>query len=95
MKGVHVSSTSADAAENVVERAERERKNARGPFARIWLFLKQVVAELRQVVTPTRRELVWYFIGVLVFIVIMVLILGGLDFGFGKLVVFVFGEPSS
>ena len=89
-----VSSTSADAAENVVERAERDRKQARGPFSRIWLFLRQVVGELRQVVTPTRRELVLYFVGVLVFIVIMVLILGGLDFGFGKLVMLVFGKAS-
>jgi preprotein translocase subunit SecE len=92
---VHVSPTSDDAAENVVERAERDRKSARGPFARIWLFLKQIVAELRQVVTPTRHELLWYFVGMLVFIVVMVLILGGLDFGFGKLVVFIFGKPSS
>ena len=52
------------------------------------------MARSRQVVTPTRRELVLYFVGVLVFIVIMVLILGGLDFGFGKLVMLVFGKAS-
>ncbi|MCH4250089.1 MAG: preprotein translocase subunit SecE [Microbacteriaceae bacterium] len=89
-----MSSTSVDAAENVVEQAERDRAAARGPFGRMWLFLKQVFGELRQVITPTRKELGWYFLAVLVFIVVMVLILGGLDFGFGKLVMLVFGKAS-
>ena len=38
------------------------QKNELGLFARIALFIRQVVAELRKVVTPTRSELVNYTI---------------------------------
>ena len=35
-----------------------EDARARGFFGRIFLFLRQVLAELKKVVTPTGRELV-------------------------------------
>jgi preprotein translocase subunit SecE len=77
--------------EDVVAVARLERQARRGPFARIALFLRQVVAELRKVVTPTRRELVTYTAVVLGFVVVMMAIVYALDFGFSALVVFLFG----
>ena len=80
--------------EDVVANARKDRAQRRGPFGRVALFLRQVVAELRKVVTPTRRELFSYTGVVLVFVVIMMLLVSGLDFGFSALVNFLFGDPS-
>ena len=55
------------------------------------LFLRQVVAELRKVVRPTRDELVAYTSVVLVFVLAVMLYVGILDFGFGRLVLWAFG----
>ena len=79
--------------EDVGANAKKDRAQRRGPFARIALFIRQVFAELRKVVTPTRRELVSYTAVVLVFVVIMMALVAGLDFGFGWLVNLVFGNP--
>ncbi|WP_375406332.1 preprotein translocase subunit SecE [uncultured Amnibacterium sp.] len=76
--------------EDVVAVAKLERQARRGPIARIALFLRQVVAELRKVVTPTWRELVTYTGVVLGFVVVMMAIVYALDIGFGALVVWVF-----
>lgn len=62
-----------------------------GLFARIALFVRQVVAELRKVVTPTRSELVNFTLVVLVFVIICMAFVFGLDFAFGSLVKWVFG----
>ena len=59
------------------------------------LFVRQVVAELRKVVRPTRNELVTYTSVVLVFVLAVMLYVSVLDFGFGRLVLWVFGGPSS
>jgi preprotein translocase subunit SecE len=80
--------------EDVVAVAKLERQARRGPFARIALFLRQVVAELRKVVTPTRRELVTYTAVVLGFVVVMMAIVYVLDLGLSALVVFLFGGAS-
>jgi len=80
--------------EDVVAVARLERQARRGPFARIALFLRQVVAELRKVVTPTRRELVTYTGVVLGFVVVMMAIVYVLDLAFSALVVFLFGGAS-
>ena len=79
--------------EDVVANAKKDRAQRRGPFARIALFIRQVFGELRKVVTPTRRELFSYTAVVLVFVVIMMALVAGLDFGFGWLVNLVFGDP--
>ena len=55
------------------------------------LFLRQVVAELRKVIWPTRHELVTYTTVALVFILVMVAIVTSLDYGFTKLIIAVFG----
>ena len=80
--------------EDIVANARKDRAQRRGPFGRVALFLRQVIAELRKVVTPTRRELFSYTGVVLVFVVIMMLLVSGLDFGFSALVNFLFGNPA-
>ena len=54
------------------------------------LFTRQVVAELRKVIWPTRNELVTYTAAALVFIVIMSTIVLTLDYGFTKLMFWFF-----
>jgi preprotein translocase subunit SecE len=81
--------------EDIVANARKERAQKRGPLGRFALFIRQVVAELRKVVTPTRRELVSFTIVVLVFVVIMMALVGGLDWLDALIVNFVFGKPSA
>jgi preprotein translocase subunit SecE len=55
------------------------------------VFVRQVAAELRKVIWPTRRELGTYTSVALVFIIIMTVLVTSLDYGFTKLVVWFFG----
>lgn len=79
--------------EDVVANAKRESAARRNPFARIALFIRQVIGELKKVVTPTRKELLSFTAVVLVFVVIMMAIVWGMDQLFGLLVLYVFGTP--
>lgn len=63
-------------------------------FARIALFIRQVFAELRKVVTPTRQELVKYTAVVLCFVVVMMALVYGLDLLFVWVTTVVFGIPT-
>jgi preprotein translocase subunit SecE len=54
-------------------------------------FVRQVLAELRKVIWPTRRDLVTYTAVVLVFVLFMVAVVSIFDFGFSQLVLRVFG----
>ena len=53
-------------------------------------FYRQVVAELRKVVWPTRQMLITYFWVVLVFVIVVMTFVSLLDLGFGKLVFAIF-----
>jgi preprotein translocase subunit SecE len=72
----------------------RQQPRRAGLVSRVRLFLRQVVAELKKVVRPTRNELLTYFTVVLVFVVAVMTYVSLLDFGFGKLVLWVFGGGS-
>jgi preprotein translocase subunit SecE len=61
------------------------------PFTFVWTYLQQVVAELRKVIWPNRKQMVSYTSVVLVFLAFMVALIGGVDLGFAKLVTLVFG----
>jgi preprotein translocase subunit SecE len=61
------------------------------PFVFVWNFLKQVVAELRKVIWPNRKQMISYTTVVLVFLAFMVSLIGGVDLGLAKLVTLVFG----
>jgi len=64
-----------------------------GFFGRIALFIRQVFAELRKVVTPTRQELIKFTLVVLGFVVVMMAVVYGLDLVFTWLAQYVFGTP--
>jgi preprotein translocase subunit SecE len=55
------------------------------------LFIRQVAAELRKVIWPTRKELSTYTAVALAFIIVMVIIVTSLDYGFTKLMFWIFG----
>ena len=81
------STTSPDGAPRGAAQGERRR----GIFARIALFVRQVVGELRKVVRPTRQELFTYIGVVVVFVIVVMAFVGVLDLGFGRLVLWMFG----
>ena len=53
--------------------------------------VRESVSEMRKVLWPSRSELITYAIVVIVFVVIMVAVVAGLDIGFAKLVLSLFG----
>lgn len=59
-------------------------------FSAIGLFIRQILDELRKVVRPTGPELVRYTTVVIVFVVIMMAIVSGFDFGLSKLISWAF-----
>jgi preprotein translocase subunit SecE len=54
-------------------------------------YYREVVAELRKVIWPSRTELLTYVTVVLVFVVFVTALTAGLDYGFTKAVLAVFG----
>ena len=72
-------------------RSPRSAARRRGPVARLVRFLREVVAELTKVIWPTRTDLITYTIVVIIFVAIMIAIVAGLDLGFARAVVAVFG----
>jgi len=75
---------------SAVRKSRDERPRDEHKRTSLPTFYRQVVAELRKVVYPTQEQLVTYFIVVMVFVVVMMAIIAGLDLGFGKLVFAVF-----
>ncbi|MFE4518135.1 preprotein translocase subunit SecE [Kitasatospora sp. NPDC056783] len=67
------------------------KRAKKGPFARIGLFYRQIIAELRKVVWPSRGELTNYTAVVVTFVVVVMAFVAGLDYGFSKLSLLVFG----
>jgi preprotein translocase subunit SecE len=70
----------------------KERPTRMGIFGRIGRFFREVVAELRKVIWPNRKELRNYTVVVVVFVAVMLSIVGALDYGFAKAVLWVFGD---
>ncbi len=71
--------------------ADARSGNRLSPFARIGLFYRQVVAELRKVIWPTRRELITYTSVVLAFVTGLTVIVAILDNLFSRAVLLIFG----
>ena len=65
--------------------------STRNPVLFVWNYMKQVVAELRKVIWPNRKQMVNYTLVVLVFLVFMTALISGVDLGLAKLVLKVFG----
>ncbi len=68
-----------------------EGGSTRNPFVFVWNYLKQVVAELRKVIWPNRKQMVSYTSVVLAFLIFMTALIGLADLGLAKLVLLVFG----
>ena len=60
-------------------------------FGAIGLFVSQVIDELRKVVRPTRSELINYTLVLIVFVVVLMAYIAGLDAVFTRAVLWVFG----
>ncbi|GAA5100955.1 MULTISPECIES: preprotein translocase subunit SecE [Nocardia] len=71
------------------DRAERQKTG--NPFKRLIKFLREVIAELRKVIWPNRKQMVTYTSVVLVFVIFMVAFISGLDVAFIKGVTWLFG----
>lgn len=74
---------------------EASGAGSRNPFVAIGLFVRQVIAELKKVVVPTRRELVSYSAIVLAFVIVMILLIFGLDAAFSWLSRIAFTDPGA
>ena len=74
------------------KRPDKDKDAKPGFFARIVLFVRQVVAELKKVNTPTRSELITYTTVVLVFVLVVMAFVTGIDFLIGKAVFWTFGN---
>jgi preprotein translocase subunit SecE len=61
-------------------------KSWRNPFTFVWTYLAQVVAEMRKVIWPNRKQMVSYTSVVLVFLIFMVALIGVVDVGWAALV---------
>jgi preprotein translocase subunit SecE len=70
----------------------QESREGRNVFGRVLLFFRQVVSELKRVVTPSVEDWRRYTIVVAVFVLVIVAIVMMLDFGFGTLVEKVLGD---
>ncbi|MCF3119972.1 MULTISPECIES: preprotein translocase subunit SecE [Streptomyces] len=67
------------------------KRGKKGPFGRLALFYRQIIAELRKVVWPTRSQLTTYTTVVIVFVVIMIGLVTVIDYGFSHAVKYIFG----
>lgn len=84
---------SEESSDKLVAKSKREMdEKGKNPFAKIGLFFQQVIAELKKVVTPTRKELFRYTAVVLAFVVIMMALVAALDFVFSFGASWVFGD---
>jgi preprotein translocase subunit SecE len=80
--------TRGTAAEKPAKSGRPAKKSERTTPA---VFLRQVIAELRKVIWPTRKELVTYTTVAIVFILVMMGLVTGLDTGFTWVVTHIFG----
>ncbi|MBH0778386.1 preprotein translocase subunit SecE [Nocardia bovistercoris] len=67
------------------------RDGTGNPFKRLLKFLREVIAELRKVIWPNRKQMVTYTGVVLVFVIFMVAFISGMDLAFVKGVDWLFG----
>jgi preprotein translocase subunit SecE len=71
--------------------AKKEARPSRNPLMFVINYLRQVVAEMRKVIWPNRKQMVSYTSVVLVFLAFMVALIGVVDLGLAKLVLLVLG----
>ncbi|MBM4719223.1 preprotein translocase subunit SecE [Rhodococcus hoagii] len=75
----------------VAKTSKADKPRSENIFKRIRRFLREVVAELRKVIWPNRKQMITYTSVVLVFVAFMVTFISLLDIGFGKGISWLFG----
>lgn len=84
-----------DADDEAPDSKKKTRKGGKrakkGPFKRLALFYRQIVAELRKVVWPTRNQLTSYTTAVIIFVVLMIGLITLFDYGLSNAAKYVFG----
>ena len=73
------------------KKSRKGRRGKKGPLGRLALFYRQVVAELRKVVWPTRSQLTTYTTVVIVFVLILIGLVTVIDYGLNHAAKYVFG----
>ncbi|MDR1861612.1 MAG: preprotein translocase subunit SecE [Candidatus Ancillula sp.] len=81
-------------ATSVTSEGVAEVKEFNGPkfLLPIVTFLRQIINEMKKVVIPTRQELVEYTIVVLVFVLVIMLFITGVDVVIGQIIMFLFAK---
>jgi preprotein translocase subunit SecE len=67
------------------------KRAKKGPLKRLALFYRQIVAELRKVVWPSRNQLTTYTTVVIVFVLVMIGLVTVIDYGLNHAAKYVFG----
>ncbi|WP_055690322.1 preprotein translocase subunit SecE [Streptomyces prasinus] len=84
-----------DAEDEAPDSKKKTRKGGKrakkGPLKRLALFYRQIVAELRKVVWPTRNQLTSYTTAVIIFVVVVIGLITLMDYGLGHVAKYVFG----
>ncbi|CAL9275614.1 preprotein translocase subunit SecE [Streptomyces rochei] len=84
-----------DAEDEAPDSKKKSRKGGKrakkGPLKRLALFYRQIVAELRKVVWPSRSQLSTYTTVVIIFVVIMIGLVTLIDYGFSHAAKYIFG----
>ncbi|MFF5155363.1 preprotein translocase subunit SecE [Streptomyces sp. NPDC000348] len=84
-----------DAEDEAPDSQKKTRKGGKrakkGPLKRLALFYRQIIAELRKVVWPTRNQLTSYTTAVIVFVVLMIGLITVIDYGLSHAAKYVFG----
>jgi preprotein translocase subunit SecE len=94
--GVHPRQKEGIVTETSAKRGSERADRVRGGnavsrfFGAIALFIRQILDELRKVVRPTGPELLRYTTVVVVFVMIMMALVSGLDLGFNKAISWLF-----
>ena len=76
---------------DAVEKSADQSEGKLNVFARVGLFYRQVINELKKVVWPTREMLTTYTAVVLVFVVFIIAVVSLIDMVLTKVVFWVFG----
>ena len=67
------------------------KRAKKGPLKRLALFYRQIIAELRKVVWPSRNQLTSYTTVVIFFVAIMIALVTLIDYGLNHGAKYVFG----
>ncbi|MFJ5529541.1 preprotein translocase subunit SecE [Streptomyces sp. NPDC093261] len=82
-------------AQDELQEPKKTRKGGKrakkGPLKRLALFYRQIIAELRKVVWPTRHQLTSYTTVVIFFVAIMIALVTLIDYGLNHAAKYVFG----